>query len=340
MNIKYARLGLMLFAMIFILVVALQNHNLIMAMAGLFGIPVLFLPYLIEDWYLPYQRKKKAEKEEKANEAFRTAVNKHVQNNTRQPERAIPPVKEETSVQNDKDAAVQTKKDVAVHTKKDAAVSAKKEAAVPEGEEEKTVCTLEDLRISDEVCMSEVFSFNDEKIEKIISEFFSGDMIRNIYGGILSPEEKLKAFQQITGYGRQWDRGIRRGVNHEGYFYKPGSVSHMFYTFSAASFCLDGGNYMEDGYDEHKIMLTFCFDAEADWDRDILPKWQRRLQAERSRNRSGGSMIREDREQWGYNGKLEDSMIEARVIDEGRLYLKNPFGMGGVFHYEYEHTVD
>ena len=97
---------------------------------------------------------------------------------------------------------------------------------------------------------------------------------------------------------------------------------------------------MEDGYDLHVIALKFCFDAEADWDRDILPRWQRRLQAERSRNVSGGSMTREDRMKWGYNGKLEDGMIEARVVGEDRLYLKNPFGMGGVFYYEYEQTVD
>ena len=332
MNRKYARMGLMLFAMIFILVISLQDNNLIMAMVGLFGIPVLYIPYLIEDWYLPYRKKKKAEK---AIEDFRAAANKQAQNIKQQPEKDKTPAREETAQK----IKQQPEKDK-TPAREETAVKAEKEVAVPEGAEEETACMLEDLRISDEVCMSEVFCFSDEEIEDIISDFFSGDMIRNIDGEILSREERLKAVRQIRGYGRQWDRGIKEGVNHVGHYCKPGSISHAFNIETVESFCLDGGNYMEDGDDRHVITLKFCFDAEADWDRDILPKWQRRRQIKRGLNMGGGSMIRDERISWGYNGKLENGMIEVRVADKDRLYLKNPFGMGGVFYYEYEHTVN
>ena len=50
-------------------------------------------------------------------------------------------------------------------------------------------------------------------------------------------------------------------------------------------------------------------------------------------------MVRQDRMWWGYDGELDDGIIEAKIINQDRLYLKNPFGMGGVFYYEYKHVI-
>lgn len=336
MERKHGRLGIMLFAMIGILIVSVQNNNLIMALVGIFGIPVLFTPYLIEDWYLPYRKKKK----EEADEAFRAAVDKEVQKMKQQYESEIALLRKEAA-ETVNQARKEVKRVQPDLTADSITGSGKKEEKKRSYifDYDKVVRMLGDLQISDGKCLSKVFCFSDVQLEEITSEFFSGDIIRNIDGKVLSPEEKNQAVRQIIGYGRRWHRGAKIGTNSKQYICMPGSLSHIFNEEDVESFCLDGGNYMADGYDNHKDILKFCFDAGTDWEKDIFPRWKNRWETEKRGIVKGEPMVRQDRMWWGYDGELDDGIIEAKIINQDRLYLKNPFGMGGVFYYEYKHVI-
>lgn len=342
MEDRHVRLGIMFFAMLAIFFVGIKAGSAIGALIGIFGIPLLFLPYLIEDWYLPYRREKKKEKEDEYRRAVREEARKLFEEMQKQArEEAAKAAGEEVqkptpgTVKAAGEAAQKPSGDAGAGKKSAGAGEKKPQEEVFRFDYDKVVRHLEDLRISAKASPSGVFDFDENQIEEIASEFFSGDDILSLDGRPLSQEEKLRSVRAILAYGRQWHPGSEVKTNGHSFVCRPGVLSHTFHTESVESHCYDGGNCMPDGYDTFKSTLTFACAAGKNWDRDIHPAWKARWERDRTTKYGWKSVISRDRKQWGYDGILEDAQMWVAVLDDGRLYLEDPFGLGGVFYYEY-----
>ena len=69
-NDKYIRIGIFVFVFLFGLYVSAKTENGVLALITIFGVPVLYIPYGISDWY----RKKPAEPSEKRSKPKEPAV--------------------------------------------------------------------------------------------------------------------------------------------------------------------------------------------------------------------------------------------------------------------------
>ena len=98
---------------------------------------------------------------------------------------------------------------------------------------------------------------------------------------------------------------------------------------------------MPDGSVTHTTYLRFCYDPMASWE-DLEKRRKNRIKmAEEDFRKSNGhvSYMKRDRENWGYDGPLEDENIEVCAFGYDKLYLKDPFGMKGVFYFHLEEKV-
>lgn len=336
-NDKYWRIGIFAFAMIGITTAAAVNGSTIGILVGLAGVPLLSLPYMIEDWYLPYRREKKEREKEQKKQAAK--AEKQAAEAARQAAEAAKKTGEAAG-QGAETVKAQNVQYTAQAQRQQNAEAVQRQQN-PEGHAHfykgRFAQMLCDLQISDEPTLSGIFGYDEMQLKELTEKFFSGSGILSADGKTLTQEEKIHAMRQILSLGQQFDRKSEKKSNYSKYVCRPGNLRYAYHKESVESHCYDGGNCMPDGYDDYYLVLKFCYASDKDWDRDILPEWKEKLQIFGSTEQNAIKAAGQERQYFGYNGTLENDMIHAAIpkYNGMYLYLKDPFGMKGVFCYEW-----
>ena len=359
---KFWRLGIFAFYMIMVLFACRDSYGLMIA-EGI-GI-LLFTPYLFADWVWPYlkerrkrqneqfEREKKAAIEKMAEQYKRSeqvkAVEsksiaeavKHASQPTSSPNRSNQTTQADAKPQSDRKEQSNQK----VQSDRKAQAGQKLQAEAEEKtvvfDDRKYVWLLGDLRLSASQKESVVFQVPEEKIKNLSDRFFNNSGIQAFDRSYLTEEEKLSAMRQILAFGRQWRKGSKVGRNVLAPYSAGGKLSQIIRENSYESHCYDGGNCMPDGVESHTTSLLFCYDPMVSWE-DLEKRRKNRIKmAEEDFRKSNGqvSYMKRDRENWGYDGPLEDENIEVCAFGYDKLYLKDPFGMKGVFYFHLEENV-
>ena len=359
---KFWRLGIFAFYMIMVLFACRDSYGLMIA-EGI-GI-LLFTPYLFADWVWPYlkerrkrqneqfEREKKAAIEKMAEQYKRSeqvkAVEsksiaeavKHASQPTSSPNRSNQKTQADSKPQSDRKEQSNQK----VQSDRKAQAGQKLQAEAEEKtvvfDDRKYVWLLGDLRLSASQKESVVFQVPEEKIKNLSDRFFNNSGIQAFDRSYLTEEEKLSAMRQILAFGRQWRKGSKVGRNVLAPYSAGGKLSQIIRENSYESHCYDGGNCMPDGVESHTTYLRFCYDPMVSWE-DLEKRRKNRIKmAEEDFRKSNGhvSYMKRDRENWGYDGPLEDENIEVCAFGYDKLYLKDPFGMKGVFYFHLEENV-
>ena len=359
---KFWRLGIFAFYMIMVLFACRDSYGLMIA-EGI-GI-LLFTPYLFADWVWPYlkerrkrqneqfEREKKAAIEKMAEQYKRSeqvkAVEsksiaeavKHASQPTSSPNRSNQKTQADAKPQSDRKEQSNQK----VQSDRKAQAGQKLQAEAEEKtvvfDDRKYVWLLGDLRLSASQKESVVFQVPEEKIKNLSDRFFNNSGIQAFDRSYLTEEEKLSAMRQILAFGRQWRKGSKVGRNVLAPYSAGGKLSQIIRENSYESHCYDGGNCLPDGSESHTTYLRFCYDPMVSWE-DLEKRRKNRIKmAEEDFRKSNGhvSYMKRDRENWGYDGPLEDENIEVCAFGYDKLYLKDPFGMKGVFYFHLEENV-
>ena len=359
---KFWRLGIFAFYMIMVLFACRDSYGLMIA-EGI-GI-LLFTPYLFADWVWPYlkerrkrqneqfEREKKAAIEKMAEQYKRSeqvkAVEsksiaeavKHASQPTSSPNRSNQKTQADAKPQSDRKEQSNQK----VQSDRKAQAGQKLQAEAEEKtvvfDDRKYVWLLGDLRLSASQKESVVFQVPEEKIKNLSDRFFNNSGIQAFDRSYLTEEEKLSAMRQILAFGRQWRRGREVGRDVLGLYSAGGELSQRIRATSHESHCYDGGNCMPDGVVSYTTSLRFCCDPMVSWE-DLEKRRKNRIKmAEENFRKSNGhvSYMKQDRENWGYDGPLEVENIEVCTFGYDKLYLKDPFGMKGVFYFHLEEKV-
>ena len=359
---KFWRLGIFAFYMIMALFAFRDLYGLMIA-EGI-GI-LLFTPYLFGDWVWPYlkerrkrqneqvEREKKAAIEKMAEQYKRSEqvkavesksiaeAGKHAAKPTSSPNRSNQKTQADAKPQSDRKEQSNQK----VQSDRKAQAGQKLQAEAEEKtvvfDDRKYVWLLGDLRLSASQKESVVFQVPEEKIKNLSDRFFNNSGIQAFDRSYLTEEEKLSAMRQILAFGRQWRKGSKVGRNVLAPYSAGGKLSQIIRENSYESHCYDGGNCLPDGSESHTTYLRFCYDPMVSWE-DLEKRRKNRIKmAEEDFRKSNGhvSYMKRDRENWGYDGPLEDENIEVCAFGYDKLYLKDPFGMKGVFYFHLEENV-
>lgn len=359
---KFWRLGIFAFYMIMVLFACRDSYGLMIA-EGI-GI-LLFTPYLFADWVWPYlkerrkrqneqfEREKKAAIEKMAEQYKRSeqvkAVElksiaeavKHASQPTSSPNRSNQKTQADAKPQSDRKEQSNQKVQSDRKAQAGQKLQAEAEGKTVVFDDRKYVWLLGDLRLSASQKESVVFQVPEEKIKNLSDRFFDNSGIQAFDRSYLTEEEKLSAIRQILAFGRQWRKGSKVGRNVLAPYSAGGKLSQIIRENSYESHCYDGGNCLPDGSESHTTYLRFCYDPMVSWE-DLEKRRKNRIKmAEEDFRKSNGhvSYMKRDRENWGYDGPLEDENIEVCAFGYDKLYLKDPFGMKGVFYFHLEEKV-
>ncbi len=366
---KYWRIGIYAFLIIGLFIAGIESPYLIM-MEGI--AIVLYMPWLYADWIRPYLRERKERQAEQFERDKLAAMEKFVQQQkeaeSKRIDEAVNSAVQSAAAANQSDPKKQVYQRMVSSLKAEAEAKAQAETKVQSGtkeladtktrteeraqakgtaraetenrpavfDPEKYVRFLGDLRLSAFPKGSGVFLAPEEEIGNLSDRFFADSGILSYDGQPVSEEEKLRAMRQILAFGSQWRRGSTESRDTRKIRSVSGKLSQIIREDEEESFCLDGGNYLPDGVDTYVTCLSFCYDPKAVWS-DLEDRRKSRLkEAEDQFRRSGGkiSYMNEDRRDWGYDGALQDENIEVCTFGRNKLYLKDPFGLSGVFYYE------
>lgn len=341
---KYWRLGIFAFYMIMVLFACRDSYGLMIA-EGI-GI-LLFAPYLFADWVLPYLKERRKRQNEQFEREKKAAIEKMAEQykhsekaKAAEPKsiaEAVEPAPQPTPSPNPSNQKVQSEKIPQSDRKAQSEVDEKTVVF----DEREYVWLLGDLRLSALQKESVVFQVPEEKIKDLSDRFFDDSGIQAFDGSFLTEEEKLSAMRQILAFGRQWRRGREVGRDVRGLYSAGGELSQRIRATSHESHCYDGGNCMPDGVVSYTTSLRFCCDPMVSW-KDLEKRRKNRIKmAEENFRKSNGhvSYMKQDRENWGYDGPLEVENIEVCTFGYDKLYLKDPFGMKGVFYFHLEEKV-
>ena len=365
---KYWRLGIFAFYMIMVPFACRDSYGLMIA-EGI-GI-LLFAPYLFADWVWPYLKERRKRQNEQFEREKKAAIEKMAEQykhsekaKAAEPKsiaEAVKPAPQSTLFPNRSDQKMQAdsklqsdqkaQSDRKVQSDQKAQPDRKAQAGqkLQAEAEEKTVVFddrnyvwfLGDLRLSASQKESVVFQVPEEKIKNLSDRFFDNSGIQAFDRSFLTEEEKLSAMRQILAFGRQWRRGREVGRDVLGLYSAGGELSQRIRAASHESHCYDGGNCMPDGVVSYTTSLRFCCDPMVSWE-DLEKRRKNRIKmAEENFRKSNGhvSYMKQDRENWGYDGPLEVENIEVCTFGYDKLYLKDPFGMKGVFYFHLEEKV-
>ena len=332
---------------------------------------LLFAPYLFADWVWPYLKERRKRQNEQFEREKKAAIEKMAEQykhsekaKAAEPKsiaEAVKPAPQSTLFPNRSDQKMQAdsklqsdqkaQSDRKVQSDQKAQPDRKAQAGqkLQAEAEEKTVVFddrnyvwfLGDLRLSASQKESVVFQVPEEKIKDLSDRFFDNSGIQAFDRSFLTEEEKLSAMRQILAFGRQWRRGREVGRDVLGLYSAGGELSQRIRATSHESHCYDGGNRMPDGSESHTTYLRFCYDQMVSWE-DLEKRRKNRIKmAEENFRKSNGhvSYMKQDRENWGYDGPLEVENIEVCTFGYDKLYLKDPFGMKGVFYFHLEEKV-
>ena len=336
---KYWRLGIYAFLIIGILLAGYRSSGLMIAEGIAIG---LYIPYLFADWILPYLKERKKRQAEQFERDKMAAMEKIVQQQkaaeSKRIDEAVDSAVQSAAPAKQSDPKKQAYQRMVSSLKAEAEAKAQAQTENRPAvfDPEKYVRFLGDLRLSAFPKDSGVFLAPEEEIGNLSDRFFADSGILSYDGQPVSEEEKLRAMRQILAFGSQWRRGSTEGRDTRKIRSVSGKLSQIIREDEEESFCLDGGNYLPDGVDTYVTCLSFCYDPKAVWS-DLEDRQKSRLkEAEDQFRRSGGkiSYMNEDRRDWGYDGALQDENIEVCTFGRNKLYLKDPFGLSGVFYYE------
>ena len=371
---KFWRLGIFAFYMIMGLFACRDLYGLMIA-EGI-GI-LLFTPYLFGDWVWPYLKERRKRQNEQVEREKKAAIEKMAEQYKRSekakaaepksiaeavkpaplptpsPNRSNQKMQADSKTQSDQEAQSDRKpqsnqkvqSDQMLQSDQEVQAGKKVEAETEEKtvvfDDRKYVWLLGDLRLSASQKESVVFQVPEEKIKNLSDRFFDNSGIQAFDRSYLTEEEKLSAMRQILAFGRQWRKGSKVGRNVLAPYSAGGILSQIIRENSYESHCYDGGNCMPDGSVTHTTYLRFCYDPMVSWE-DLEKRRKNRIKmAEEDFRKSNGhvSYMKRDRENWGYDGPLEDENIEVCAFGYDKLYLKDPFGMKGVFYFHLEENV-
>ena len=341
---KFWRLGIFAFYMIMVLFACRDSYGLMIA-EGI-GI-LLFTPYLFADWVWPYLKERRKRQNEQFEREKKAAIEKMAEQYKRSEKvkaaepksiaEAVKPAPQLTPSPNRSNQKMQADQEVQAGKK----VETEAEEKTVVFDDRKYVWLLGDLRLSASQKESVVFQVPEEKIKNLSDRFFNNSGIQAFDRSYLTEEEKLSAMRQILAFGRQWRKGSKVGRNVLAPYSAGGKLSQIIRENSYESHCYDGGNCLPDGSESHTTYLRFCYDPMASWE-DLEKRRKNRIKmAEEDFRKSNGhvSYMKRDRENWGYDGPLEDENIEVCAFGYDKLYLKDPFGMKGVFYFHLEENV-
>ena len=353
---KFWRLGIFAFYMIMGLFACRDLYGLMIA-EGI-GI-LLFTPYLFGDWVWPYLKERRKRQNEQVEREKKAAIEKMAEQYKRSeqvkavesksiaeavkpaPQPTLSPNRSNQKTQADSKPQSDRKEQSNQKTQAGQKLQAEAEEKTVVFDDRKYVWLLGDLRLSASQKESVVFQVPEEKIKNLSDRFFDNSGIQAFDRSCLTEEEKLSAMRQILAFGRQWRRGREVGRDVLGLYSAGGELSQRIRATSHESHCYDGGNCMPDGVVSYTTSLRFFFFFMVSWE-DLEKRRKNRIKmAEENFRKSNGhvSYMKQDRENWGYDGPLEVENIEVCTFGYDKLYLKDPFGMKGVFYFHLEEKV-
>ncbi len=162
----------------------------------------------------------------------------------------------------------------------------------------------------------------DDQIRKMAKTFFSSDRILLSSGRRPGPQEREASFRSLLKCMRTMKQATWMWGGE--WTCRPG---YFGYRCEREVSCYDGGNC---GTDTESMSLIF------EINREDRPSWEDLIrESEKANpNRTSKEVLDRWKYQWMYSAVIEDSEKTPILVGEfGTLYLKDPFGLKGVFQF-------